>query len=67
MLFNKKIMNEINDNIEKIYPNIKYIGLFHYRRFMNFKSKTLFPKEYRSISDIEKYNISIKDFSNTVN
>lgn len=48
-------------NIEKIYPNIKYIGLFHYRRFMNFKSKTLFPKEYRSISDIEKYNISIKD------
>lgn len=43
-------------NLKKLYPDIKYIGLCHYRRFFAFNDGRLF------ITDMEASSSSIKDY-----
>ena len=51
-------------NIKKIYPNIKYIGLFHYRRFLAFDRPTLLQQTISMPeNEILNYNINSEDLT----
>ncbi len=48
-------------NIKKLYPNLEYIGLNHYRRYFSFDERTLFSYETnKPMCEITKYKINIK-------
>lgn len=52
-------------NIKKVFPDIKYIGLNHYRRFFSFNEKILFDEIIiRKETDLLKYKIDNKKISN---
>ena len=45
-------------NIKKLYPDIKYVGLFHYRRFFAFNERKFFTEEInKSEREILNYKI----------
>ena len=46
-------------NIKKIYPDIEYIGLNHYRRYFDF-DHIFIPWRQESLSDIKNYRINRK-------
>ena len=48
-------------NLRKLYPDVKYVGLFHYRRFFAFHNVpfTCFIK--KSESDIESYKVNYQE------
>ena len=45
-------------NIKKLYPNIEYIGLNHYRRFFNFTEPYAHDWNLKPINDISKYKLN---------
>lgn len=48
-------------NIKKLYPDLKYIGVNHYRRFFYFDKKTLFKDIFiRSEDEVVKYTLKHK-------
>ena len=53
-------------NIKKIYPDLQYIGLNHYRRFFSFNEKRVtgsgIPKDVRNISQY-KFDMSLVESS----
>lgn len=55
-------------NIQKIYPNIEYIGLNHYRRFFNFKKKNGFLDRYTYLEkEISTYELDTKKINKILN
>lgn len=44
-------------NIKKLYPDIEYIGLNHYRRYFYFKKLFFNPVHHANILDISSYKI----------
>ena len=44
-------------NLKKLYPDVKYVGLFHYRRFFAFRNAPFTDSIWKSESDIESYRI----------
>ena len=45
-------------NLKKLYPDVKYVGLCHYRRFFAFDQKKFFdPDIFQSENDILKYRL----------
>ena len=51
-------------NIKKIYPNIKYIGLNHYRRFFDFERITHCDYITENESEISKYHFNSEKLCN---
>lgn len=48
-------------NIKKLYPNLEYIGLNHYRRYFSFDEKNYFKVNIeKNIKNINQYKIDIK-------
>lgn len=47
-------------NIKKVCPNIKYIGLNHYRRFFDFDKNSSYDLIEKSESEIHEYKLNIK-------
>ena len=46
-------------NIKKIYPDLKYIGLNHYRRYFSFNKKNFFDDSIRmSEKEVVNYNLN---------
>lgn len=45
-------------NLKKLYPDVKYVGLFHYRRFFAFPNAPFTDTICKSESDIESYRIN---------
>ena len=52
-------------NIRKIYPDLEYIGLNHYRRYFSFESKCFFSDFItRPVYEIRNYNLPINKLEN---
>ncbi len=48
-------------NIKKLYPNLEYIGLNHYRRFFSFDEKEPFSCPiYKPLCELKNYKINTK-------
>ena len=46
-------------NIKKLYPNLEYIGLNHYRRFFNFNHFKSFREDFiKNVSEIKDYKVN---------
>lgn len=45
-------------NLKKLYPDVKYVGLFHYRRFFSFHNVPFTSFEVMPDSEIESYRIN---------
>ena len=44
-------------NLKRLYPDVKYVGLFHYRRFFAFRNAPFTDSIWKAESDIESYRI----------
>ena len=53
-------------NLRKLYPDVKYIGLFHYRRFLAFRKLPLASAETRPERDIASYRIKPQEIIRTL-
>lgn len=52
-------------NLRKIYPNVEYVGLNHYRRYFDFDKKIAFDYQIcKNESDIKFYKINLEKLSN---
>ena len=45
-------------NLKRLYPDVKYVGLSHYRRFFAFRNVPFTDSIWKSESDIESYRIN---------
>ncbi len=54
-------------NIKKLYPNLEYIGLNHYRRYFSFDKKDiLFDVINKPENEIKNYKLNIKRLSSLI-
>ena len=54
-------------NLKKLYPNVKYVGLFHYRRFLAFDKKNFFTEEIKmNESEIKSYKLYTQKIMNII-
>ncbi len=48
-------------NLKRLYPDVKYVGLSHYRRFFAFRNVPFSESIERAESDIESYRINPRE------
>lgn len=54
-------------NLRKLFPGVKYIGLFHYRRFLSFHRETYFADSvHKPESDIASYRVDASKVISTL-
>ena len=47
-------------NLKKLYPDVKFVGLNHYRRFFNFDEPLAHDWNRKAVSDVVDYKINYK-------